>query len=426
MRRVGVAVAVCFAVALAGCRGCQRREPLTTLVADGSGPSAEEPHARCRADDRRLALPGEDVVAGESALASDALWVGTVRREGTKHLASIVRASLDFGSLGTIEVGPTFSDDPPPMPHVVGASMFVSSFRRRGKDAGARGGTRWLEIARVDANRLAPAYSVPQQADESAAYDIAWRDATSGLVAWDEDARSPSGDVRGGIVKVQRLTEGAKPLVASPESSDAEAPRLVVRPEGYWLGWIARRPEPVQDAGEKVRLEGPGEDRVQRWVELVMLDRDGRPVSEVRRLSGAANHVVSFDLVPGPADQLGVLLHDESLSAEGGGILRRYAIDGEKPLEVELVDTTLGPSPMALLSQGGGMGHVLVFVDTQERAHLVSLGAGVRDVSTARTIERALDNVRVLGATGSSTLFAVGLSGDSGTDRLELRRFTCR
>lgn len=447
------AVLASAAIALPGCGGCTKSD------ASGSAPSSStalrapvgsaavvaESLPRCRIDGARLTVPGDDVVAGDAVVAADAVLVGVVRREGTKRLASVVRASIDLANVKMIDVGPALGDDPPPAPRMRGATAIVTWFARRagsgadgGADAGAgtMGATRLLEIARLEPSGLVAEGSIVQQADESLAYDVAWPEpqgeAHAGLVAWDEDAPPAVAQAFGerGVVKVQLLGAGTKPRVASPEKSDAEAPRLVARPGGYWLAWLARRAEAAEDAGASGNPEGPGERRAYRWVELVALDAKGEPTSAVRRVSPEKGRVASFDLVrsgaPGDA-QLVILVQDEAAHAEGAGErIVRYGIEGEKIEATDLLDGGVGHALADLLPQAGA-NRWLAFMDTQERAHLVALGPSLR-VAGPNTIEPALDGARVLGALSPDTLYAVGPAGgaDGSGGHLELRRLICR
>jgi hypothetical protein len=310
----------------------------------------------------------------------------------------------------------------------------VSWFARRagagtGVDAGSMGATRTLEIARLEPSGLVAEASVAQQADESLAYDVAWPDGEgAGLVAWDEDAPAAVAQALGdrGVVKVQLLGAGKKAHVASPEKSDAEAPRLLARPGGYWLAWLARRPEASEDAGPNGNPEGPGERRAYRWVELVALDANGEPTSPVRRVSPEKGHVASFDLAV-TGGQLVVIVQDEAAHAEGAGErIVRYGLDVEKVDAVDLLDGGVGHALADLLPQVGE-GRWLAFMDLQERAHLVPLGASLRVVGPA-TAEPALDGARVLAAVPPDALYAIGPAGVAAArgGRVELRRFICR
>jgi hypothetical protein len=398
---------------------------------------------RCRIDGARLALPGDDVVAGEAVLGPDALYLGVVRREGAKRLAGVVRASLDLSTSRMIELGPALGDDPPPTPRLRGPTPFVTSFTRRAAgDAGAGDGgagrmgtSRRLDIARVDGTTLVSEGTIAQQADESLAYDVAWPEgdaAGPGLVAWDEDAPPEVAAALGdrGLVKVQLLGAGTKARVASPDKSDAEAPRLLARPGGYWLAWLARRAEAAEDAGPNGNAEGPGERRAYRWVELVSLDTKGEATSPVRRISPEKGRVASFDLVRtgGATDaQVVVLVQDEAAHAEGAGErMVRYVTDGDRVDAADLLDGGIGHALADLLPPTGDS-RWLSFVDPQEHAHLLPLGPTLR-VAGANTTEPALDGARVLGTTPPDVLYAVGPAGTAEVvgGRVELRRLVCR
>ena len=426
---------------VSGCSGCSKSDPAPTsttsarpsAVASATATVVAESLPRCRIDGARLAVPGEDVVVGEAVVSSDALLVGVVRREGNKRFASIVRASLDLGSITVVDVGPSLGDDPPPAPRLRGTGAMVTSFARKPADGGAAG-TRSLDVARIEKNVLVAEGSIVQQADESLAYDVAWPEGEkgAGLVAWDEDAPPEVAQALGdrGVIKVQLLGAGTKPRIASPTNADAEAPRLLARPGGFWLAWLARRAEAAEDAGANGAPEGPGERRSYRWVELVSLDAKGEPTSAVRRVSPEKGRAASFELARfggGTDGQLVVLVQDEAAHAEGAGErIVRYAIDGEKTDSADLLDGGVGHALADLLPPSGA-NRWLAFTDTQEHAHLILLGPALR-ISGANTMEPALDGTRVLGTSPPDALYAIGPAGagDSATGRVELRRLICR
>jgi len=455
-RFVGI-LAVLVAPAIVGCDGCDKKsEPSGAPTSSARSPGMPASSAplgipsmvaeslpRCRVDGPRLAIPGEDVVAGDAEIAGDALLVGVVRRDGARRMASLVRASLDLASLQVLDVGPTLGDDPPPSPRMRGTTAYVMSFARpkSGGDAGAattgRPMTRVLEIARLEGARLLVEGSIVQQADESLAYDVAWPASADkpGIVAWDEDAPAKAGAELAdrGVVKVQLIGTAAKSRVASPDSSDAEAPRLLARRDGYWLAWLARRAEVGEDAG--AAAEGPGERRAYRWVELVALDAKGEAVSPVRRVSPEKGRVASFDLgaalnPSGGEPQLVVVVQDEAAHAEGAGErIVRYAIDGEKVEAADLLDGGVGHALAELVPQpgDGGAPRWLSFSDTQEHAHLVPLGPALR-LAGAPTTEPSLDGARMVASSPPDVVYAIGPAGaaDASGGRVELRRLLCR
>ncbi|MBX3188469.1 MAG: hypothetical protein KF819_15745 [Labilithrix sp.] len=437
-------------IATSACSGCEKKNDTPTSSLDGAAPTVvKESLPRCRAEGLPLAIPGGDVVVGDAVVANDALFVGVVRRDESKgrRVASVMRAALDLTGTRIVDVGPAYGEDPPPSPRAFGGAVFVAAYTRASKaDAGAarahgdETASRVLDLVRLegDVTLGKKEGSVVQQADESLAFDVAWP-ASGGapLVAWDEDA--PPGDagkIDRGVVKVQLLAGDERPRVASPETADAESPRLAPRAGGgYWLAWLARRSEPAETASAKAddasASEGPGERRAFRWVEIVALDGKGAVVSPVRRVSPQAGRVASFDLVSTPGAELVVVVQDEAAHAEGAGErIVRYVVaeKGEAIEGVELVDAGVGQALADLVVPAGSEAGArwLAWTDIQERAHLAPLGPGLV-ASAAATTEPSLDGSRVLAAIGADTFFVVtGAGAADAAGQIALRRLVCR
>lgn len=426
----------------AGAGSAAALAPAPLAAPSSASPVVAEALPRCRPEGARLALAGEDVIVGDAVASRDALWVGMVRREGGKRVASVLRASLDLSTSKTIDVGPAMGDDPPPSPRLgPGGAHVVFFARAKGGDAGA---DRKLAIARLDAAAVGRVVAtVPQQADESLAYDVAWASGDDKgerppLVAWDEDAPLAAGQLAAdrGVVKVLFATEGGKARIASPESSDAESPRLLPRPGGFWLAWLSRKVEAVEDAGAAHAAEGPGERRAYRWVEIVALDAKGEAVSPVRRVSPEKGRVASFELASaagaaGADGKLVVFVQDEAARVEGAGErLLRYRIEGEKVEAGELVDAGVGHSLADIVPVWSGdtaaspTPRWLAFTDVQERAHLVPFGPGL-DTQGIVTVEPSIEGARVVAAAGADALYAVAAAAAGGRGS-ELRRLVCR
>jgi hypothetical protein len=233
-----------------------------------------------------------------------------------------------------------------------------------------------------------------------------------------------------GVVKVQILGDPRpKARVASADTTDAEAPRLLAKKGGYWLAWLARKPEAMEDAG--VAQEAPGERRAYRWVELVALDAKGEPTSAVRRVSPEKGHVASFELAAAGTDGLVVVVQDETAQAEGAGErVVRYAVEGEKTTESgDLLDGGVGHALAELVADDGAPSSArwLAFTDTQEHAHLVPLGPALRLAGPATT-EPSLDGARLVASSPPDLVYAIGSYGGADTvaGRVELRRLVCR
>jgi hypothetical protein len=187
-------------------------------------------------------------------------------------------------------------------------------------------------------------------------------------------------------------------------------------------------------------VEGPGEKRAYRWVEIASLDARGEAVGPVRRVSSEKGRAAAFELTKWGSD-LVVLVQDEAAPSEGaGGRIVRHLVK-ERVETADVVDGGVGHALADLVpvSAGGDAARWLAWTDTAERFHMMPLAPGL--VASARpTLEPALDGARVLAASPPDTVYALtGNGGDgdrSGGDgakkdgdrrgRPELRRFLCK
>lgn len=441
-------------------------------------------------------------------MVDGSLVVGVIRRDGAKRMAAVMVTDSRLTSSRFINVGPAFGDDPPPVPYASSGPSggapggYIVYYTHKGNEAttsrvleDAVGTSRELRLARLNlrANKALPGAraapnletiaDISQQADESLAFDIAWPPppppnasasalasaaaaadaaAPTAIVAWDEDAPRLPGQLFAsrGVVKVQLALAGRAAKIVSPDSSDAEQPRLLSRKGGYFLAWLAKRPE-VHDAGAPTVssapsasapsvsvIEGPGESRVYRWVELVLLDNGGEPISKVHRVSSDKGRALTFDLARRSGDggdsepQIVVLVQDEAASTEGGGArVVRYVLGGERGERVEsgdIVDGGVGASPAQFLAsvasaEPGKQGALswLSWTDMGERARIVPLGSALTPAGPV-TLEPSLDGARPLVSIAPDVLVAVvdktasaGDKVEARSGRYELARFVC-
>ncbi len=432
-----------FAGALGGLVGCKSCESGNARP-DASAPSPSSSHSvvaealpRCRADAPRASIPGEDVVIGDVAIGPAGLLAGVVRTDPNgKRVASIARLDLDLSNVRVVDIGPALGDDPAPSPRWKDDVPYVAFAMRKPNDAGPSM-LREVRVARIEESALGKVeHAVTQQADESLVFDLAWPEGGGApLMAWDEDAPPRAdGGVPGlaerGFVKVQLLEEGRRWHVASPETTDAEAPRLLARKGGYWLAWLARRFE----GEEPSYIEGPGEKRAYRWVEVVALDAKGDAQGPVRRVSPEKGRVVSFELarMEGDAAQLVVMVQDEAAYGEGaGGRIVVHALGSDNKIEsIEVVDGGVGHAlaelvPVAAIATDAGTARWLTWTDTNEKAHVVPLGKTFAAIAGA-TSEPLLEGARVLASAPPDGVYVLAHASPEGGARPELRRFVCR
>jgi hypothetical protein len=322
--------------------------------------------ARCKGEGAGVALAnaggmdeleiGDAVAVGREV---DSGWaVGIVHRVGSSRMAAIAFLTPDATAARIVDLAPTLGDAPPP--HLAA----------RGRSPGEGGddllAASYVLSKRTDVRELAlyvvpkagdpkVVASIPQQRDDSLAFDLA-----PGLVVWDEASAGPSPR---GIIRAAELLPGGPPGEGhdavgpahdvSPADSDAEMPRLAPAAQGYIVFWLARRPEEMPDAagtgglvggGTPTHNETPGDVRAYSW-----LESSGAPP---RRLTSASGHVSAYDVESlAGGDTLVVARDDgESVDGSGGALLR---------IRVHAGSTD---PPLALPGDGLGRG-APIFVD---------------------------------------------------------------
>lgn len=431
--------------------GCKRKsEPSTeSPPVERSAPApapavTAEAIPRCRVEGPRVAFEGEDVVVGDVAIDDAALVVGFVRRSsvpGEGLTNCLLRAPLDLASSSVIVLGPAGPSEAAPSPRAVRGEFFVAESVRIAPREGETTSTRELRLRKVDGSGNRVFASVSQQRDESTAFDVAWpdgpvaddADAGAGspiLVAWDEDAPTADGTAiaERGFIKVAPVYGRGKgrSRIASPETSDAESPKLLARKGGYWLAWLARRPEGDAPSG----VEGPGETRAFRWIELIALDAHGEPTSPVRRVSPEKGRIASFDLVrtAGGGSEIAIVAQDEAALHEGaGGRLLRYGLEGDRVTSTELIDGGLGSAAAELAVSGPDAGaRWLSWTDSADQTRIVPLGGGMLPLGPL-TVEPVLEGARIVASSARGVYAIAAPTAGPGArpGALELRRLVC-
>ncbi len=364
-----------------------------------------------------------DLEIGEAIQTPSGFAIGVLRKVKGETVGSVALVEKDTKTVSFVDLGPPHGDAPPPRPIVQGVEVFAAFFARAAPPpaGGKPKVTRDLALYRLAEGKAQPTATIPQQRDESLAYDVAIGD-KGGIVAWDEDA---IGNFRGNI-KIALVSADTKTItstrIASPDGSDAELPRLVPRHGGWWLAWVASRleaPDAGLDPGQEI--ERPGEKRRFRWLELVALDATGAAVGAVKRLTVATGHVSMFDLAPRAGASvegtLDILARDDEQAMDGaGGRIIRITITGDKvDPPIAIVSESVGRGAPDLLDPGGGGSAWLAFSDTHDRVRLVPLDL-TRTPTAPPSAEDALDKARVLLVAANTT--KSGPDGGTTTDVL--------
>jgi len=335
-RRVAFALAVLVAVV-----ACRRGQDASSGASDApSGPAPAEAGpgelpaivaSRCRATGGGAAVASpEELEVGDAVLFGDAGYaVGMIHRTAAGRMAAVALVDKDVTAARVVDLGVTLGDASPPRLVRRGNELLVAGYALPSKHE--KSDTRDLTLQVIGAGgEVRPFASIAQQRDDSLAFDLG-----AGLVAWDE---STTGGTPRGVVRVAPLgvDHAGQARDASSQDSDAEMPRVVADGAGYFVLWIARRPEPVGalDASTTGAVEAIGEPRASSWLEMVTVDAAGAPTGPTRRLTSASGHVSAYDVQAlsggGPPTLLVVARDDgEAVDGSGGALLRvRVREDG--------------------------------------------------------------------------------------------------
>ncbi|NUO48841.1 MAG: hypothetical protein HOV80_08295 [Polyangiaceae bacterium] len=258
-------------------------------------------------------------------------------------LSSLVLVGPD-GATGTpIRLSRSRGDLDPPVVAAAGSGFVVALIE---PNAGGRA----VRVARVDGEKVVWGAELRESNDESLALDIGVS-GDRGLVAWDaiEDERSYVA-VSGFTAANVGDATGARRL--TPKTTDAEAPRIVSRPGGFYVVYLVRGQESAREAARpseaapgvdkpKKKKEPKGDKRApgevdetrggeavtSAWLEVVLVDASGAPSGDPLRVTPDDGHVISFDAAPAADGGLVLAYRDEdSPTGAGGGMVKMIRI----------------------------------------------------------------------------------------------------
>jgi hypothetical protein len=216
---------------------------------------------------------------------------------------------------------------------------------------------------------LAWGAEISQGRDESQGYDMAFGERAA-VLAWDDLTEDRArGVIMVADLAVPSLEGGEDAAALSREDVDAELPRVIARPGGFWLAYVASRPVADADAGapapakpqppkppgpkppapktkaakekaakEKAAKEkpkpkpkvdddeDPGREGAQEilpsWIELAPLDELGKLQGPPRPVTDESGHVLAYDIEPAPDGAALIAWRDDDTptGAHGGRV----------------------------------------------------------------------------------------------------------
>ena len=352
---------------------------------------------------------GEGEELGEAVAFSGGFAFGALRGSDGGRTASVVGVATP--GLTRTDLGASWGDAPPPQPVVRADALYAVAYVKRPRAVTGRS----LSLHRVGGTESP--IDLPPESDVSAAYDVVAGHSASpvgALVVWDDVTGGHAATLPRGVVELavisadMRAVRSVRAVAATLDdaslASDASDPRLAVRPGGYWLTWLARRPERLalplaRTAGE---IETPSEEATYSWVEAVALDLDGAFVGTSKRLTVGTGHVGSY-AIASHDDALVVIAEDDGAAAiRGGGSLEQVRWRGLGAPETAVVvrggvDEDTAP---AIVSVADDLW--LTFLDVRGEADVLPLSMGQGAASRAiPSVEPRIGGGRLLGGTTS-------------------------
>ena len=352
------------AVALSGLvlSACCRRpppprvdpEPASSALAGTAGSAPPEPAeaSRCvRPADDKVFTFGESqgavddevlifgVEVGQAVATAEGFAVGALRPTSKGMAAVVLLLDAEAGHPSVVQMALALGDTPPP--RVAARNDLVVAALL---EAGASG--RHLRLGRLEKGAVAWGPTFDQGRDESLAFDVAIGE-TRAIAVWDDDETKPDrGVVRLSTFVAKSLSAPTVARTITLPQTDAESPRVVPRPGGFWLVYVARRPEKT-DENAREQAEAPEH----RWLEAIPLDENGAGQGLPRRLTPESGHVLTFSLAEGSDGTAVVVYRDDDLpSGGGGGVLARVLLRGDGASSAQvLADSDLGAGVPALL-----------------------------------------------------------------------------
>ena len=319
------------------------------------------------------------VEIGRGAVYAGGFAAGARRDAEGGAIAMVATIGFDGSGGKLVRLGRSRGDLDPPVVTGVGDAVLAALL-----EPNASG--RAIRIAKVRGDEVTWGVELSEGRDESSALDLAASGARA-VVVWDDvnaDEKRSHVMLSSFDIATMRSVTSARP-VSSPKT-DADSPRLIARPGGYWLGYLARADESSgkkknakdpSNAGQKSGSKDEGDDEsgeaIQNgWVEVMPLDENGAPTAAARAVTPRSGHALAFDL------ELG----------EDGAALLAWRDD----------DTPVG-------STGGRLSSALVRLGGAVEVHVLaeeSLGAGIPDL---------LPGWLVIGGMGATKLGAIDLRG---------------
>jgi hypothetical protein len=359
---------------LLACAGCKRASPAPAptpsreMSAQPSALPMPEEMTRCRrlpdlaltldapalAAKPDAAAPGED--EDDDALLPFGVDIGAALSVPTGFAVAGVRgAGQAFVALVSergsrrIDLGELHGDVETPALAAAGERLLVGL-----RSTDAAGFTVKLGRVGVDGNAVEWGQELTKLGKTVTGLSLAAQGARGVLVYQGEVKKEPRLWLGGFAIESLAEAFEPKPL----ELKDAELPRVVPRPGGFWLSWVRSLPEPKK-AVKPPKEAGPASDPEERDIlemglralEVAKLDEQGNLQGSPLRVGEPRRQVLLYDVAPTASGSLLIAARSDSAvpGAEGGALLLSEVSADGSVREERLEDDEIGAGAPRLL-----------------------------------------------------------------------------
>lgn len=330
----------------------------------GDAPPSPKAAASAASDAGPIADPAEEiddptapfaVEVGRGAVFDGGFAVGARRDEKGGAVAMVATLGLDGKGGQLVRLGRLRGDlDPPVVAGAGGAVIAVMVEPNAGNPN--LGGGRALKVAKVEGTQVTWGPELPEGRDESQALDVA-ASAQRAIVAWDDLVGTTE---KRSVIMLATIDLATMKVISparaiSAKDEDAERPRLVARPGGYWLAYAVRgNADPKKKKAKRADEEDDrelGEAITTSWISLMPLDETGAPTAAGRAVTPKSGHMLSYDLELGEEGAAIVAWRDDDTptGSSGGRLLMTLARLGGGGEPRELAEETGGAGVPDLL-----------------------------------------------------------------------------
>ncbi|WP_437975998.1 hypothetical protein WMF11_51295 [Sorangium sp. So ce295] len=297
------------------------------------------------------------VEVGRGTTFSGGFAVGAQREAEGGTVAMVATLSADGAQGKLVRLARSRGDMDPPVVTGAGGAILAAMLE---PNAGGRA----IKVARVEGDHVTWGAELAEGRDESLALDIA-ASGERAVIVWDDVTRDGKRSrimLASADVGTLRSVTSARPV--SQPNTDAEMPRVLGRPGGYWLAYIARAEEPARKAAAKKDdgdedTAAAGETITHQWIEVVPLDEAGALTATPRAVTPKNGHVLAYDLTLGDDDGLILALRDDDTpSGSIGGRISAVLVrlgGASEPRVLVGGDREQDAPPEAALGLGAGV-----------------------------------------------------------------------